>query len=85
MYVVFVFCCISLGCVSAQPTINQCTSDETIRQVALMEQTLAALQSMDRRLQSMERRLEESNNGELRNVIIELARIRARAYAYALV
>ena len=73
MYVVFVFCCISLGCVSAQPTINQCTSDETIRQVALMEQTLAALQSMDRRLQSMERRLEESNNGELRNVIIELA------------
>ena len=53
---VFVLYSISLGCGFAQPTTNQCTSDDNTHQVALIEQVLGVLQTMDRRQQSMESR-----------------------------
>lgn len=53
------FLCLSVGHVSAQPTTDRCTPDDDRgRQVALMEQTLAILQSVDSRLLSVDRRLQ---------------------------
>ena len=50
--------CVALSHVSAQPTTNHCTRDDGCdRQVALIEQALTMLQTMDGRLESMDRRL----------------------------
>ena len=50
--------CVVLCHVSAQPTSNHYTRDDGCdRQVALIEQALAMLQTMDGRLESMDRRL----------------------------
>ena len=58
----------ALGHVSAQPTTDQCTRDEGCnRQVALIEQGLAMLQTMDGRLESMDGRL-ESMDGRLESM-----------------
>ena len=52
--------CLSMRGVTAQPTTDWCSRDDDCnRQMAIMEQTLTILQSVDRRLLSVEKRMEE--------------------------
>ena len=63
LYCAILLVCVLCGSLNAQPTTEQCTSCSEIgREVALMEQTLNTLQTINGRLRSIENRLESIEN-----------------------